>query len=135
MENVKYRLQKYSDLKYESDQIRERINSIKEKMTSISTQSFDEIIACPSESDKIGEMIATLSDLETIYIDKLNRLMQELIYIEKLIDKLDPQERVIIRKRYLDCKRWEDVCVEINCSWRNTHRKHRAILTKLDKLA
>lgn len=125
----------YSIMKEELEQLDERIKELQDKMTNIRSQSFDGVIANSGNSDKIGETIATISDLQTLYIRKSNELMKETLQIEKIISKLDVFERVIIRKKYLECKTWETVCVEVNYSYRGLQNIHSRIIQKLRKSA
>lgn len=129
--DIKKRLQMYSIMKEELEQLDERIKELQDKMTNIRSQSFDGVIANSGNSDKIGETIATISDLQTLYIRKSNELMRETLQIEKMISKLDVLERVIIRKKYLECKTWETVCVEMNYSYRGLQNIHSRIIQKL----
>ena len=133
--DIKKRLYRYSDLKFEKAQLEEKIEDIKEQLTSIHSQSFDNVCSFSGGSDKTGNLIATLSDLQTLYITKCNELTKELIAIEQLISCLEPNERILIRKRYIECEKWEDVCVEMNYSWRGIHKLHSKILIKLEESA
>ena len=133
--DIKKRLQNYSDMQMEYEQIKERIDSLNEQLSSIHSQSFDGVAACSGNGDKIGDMIATLSDLQTLYIKKSNELMKEMIEIERIIAGLEYMERVLIRKRYFECKPWEVVCVEMNYGYRGILKVHSRILQKLRKIA
>lgn len=133
--DIKKRLYRYSDLKLEHEQLKERIDSLREQLTSIRSQTFDDVVACSGNSDKIGDMISTLSNLETLYIRKSNELMKEIIFIERLINQLESRDRILMRKKYIECKTWEEICVEMNYSYRNVLYIHGNILSKLKKIA
>lgn len=50
----------------------------------------------------------------------------------KTIDELDNSlDRCILRARYIECKAWEQICVELSYSWRQIHRLHSNILNKI----
>jgi len=52
--------------------------------------------------------------------------------IEVAIDSLDdPTERLLMRKRYIEGKRWEQVAVEMNYSINHIWRWHGNILQKM----
>lgn len=112
-----------------------RIADIRSRMTSISSTQFDAIPGGHSNSDKIGSTIAKLCDLESKYIDMIGELAEEELEINSLINKLELKEQKLIRLRYVDCKKWEDICVDMNYSWRGIHKLHRSILAKLEKSA
>ena len=77
--------------------------------------------------------VAALADLRDLYRAKEADLTQALTDIEHLIDGLDPIERVIARYRYIDGLHWEQICVKISYSWRQTHRLHADMIEKLAK--
>ena len=41
----------------------------------------------------------------------------------------DGIEADIFRKRYLELKTWEQICVDLDYSWRQTHRLHSKALS------
>ena len=133
--DIKKRLLQYSDLQLERIQLEEQIESLREQLTSIHSQSFDGIAAPTGESDKIGEMIANLSNLQTLYIRESNQIMKEMIELEKLMNTLEPIERLMLRKRYVECKPWKQVCVEMNYSYRGILNVHSKALQKLRKVS
>lgn len=77
------------------------------------------------------------------YIIKLEHIEEEIKKQELLCykKKLEIEEHVlhikngiesdIIRKRYLEQKSWEDICLDIGYSWRQTHRIHAQALKHL----
>ena len=109
-----------------------RIAEIRSKMTSISSTQFDAIPGGHSNSDRIGDTIAKLSDLEAKYIDMIGKLAEEELEINNMINSLDLKEQRLIRLRYVDGKKWEDICYIMNYGWNNIHRMHREILKKLE---
>jgi len=60
--------------------------------------------------------------------DEALRLCKE---IEGCIEELGPLERALMRARYVECKEWEQICIDINYSLRQTHRLHTNILMKM----
>lgn len=109
-----------------------RIAEIRSRMTSISSTQFDAIPGGHGNADKIGDTIAKLSDLETKYIDMIGKLAEEELEINNMISSLDLKEQRLIRLRYVDGKKWEDICYIMNYGWNNIHRMHREILKKLE---
>jgi hypothetical protein len=51
--------------------------------------------------------------------------------IEVCIETLTTLERVLMRERYIMGKEWEEVCITLGYSWRQTHRIHGHILNKI----
>lgn len=69
----------------------------------------------------------------TAKIDKqINRCMELRDEIEGVINSLEnPTERLLMRKRYIEGKTWEQVAVEMNYSYRHTTKLHGIILEKI----
>ena len=84
--------------------------------------------------DTLANGIAALSDLRDLYRSKETELAQTQRDIEHLIENLDPIERVIARYRYIEGLHWEQICVKINYSWRQTHRLHSDMIDKLAEM-
>ncbi len=69
------------------------------------------------------------------YNSKIEDIITERTRIEDLIDMLeDPLERAVMRYKYIDRLKWEEVCVKINYEWSQTHRIHRSALNHLENL-
>lgn len=45
-----------------------------------------------------------------------------------LIDRIGGTEGDVLYEKYINLKTWEQVCVDINYSWMQTHRYHRRAL-------
>lgn len=132
--NIKNRLQNYSRLSQEVDQLADQVFSLRQTMYSIKSSSDMSLIPASSGNhDKIGDIVAKIADLENNYLHKIDGLMQEQRDLEKLIEKLEPVERLLIRTKYIECKTFEEVAVLIGYTWRHTIRLHGNILDKLNK--
>jgi DNA-directed RNA polymerase specialized sigma subunit len=77
----------------------------------------------------VSDKIARLDEL----IRDTNREWDELIEMREqaktLIAKLESAtQQEVLTKRYIQNKRWEQIAVEMNITWRHTFRIHRAAL-------
>lgn len=133
--NIKQKLQRYSYTMEQAKDLEVRIAETRSRMSSISSTQFDAIPGCHGNSDKIGDTIAKLCEIESKYIDMIGKLAEEELEINELINTLDLKEQRLIRLRYVDCKKWEDICYIMNYSWRAVHKLHSNILVKLEKSA
>lgn len=134
--SIKYRLQNYSRINTQVLHLRERIESLEDRMYSIKSSSdMSEIPASGGNTDKIATNVALLADLEEAYLDELNKLLEEQVYIETMIKGLEPVERLLIRAKYIDGLQWESICNIIGYSWAQTHRIHSHALEKLGNIA
>lgn len=98
-----------------------------------STSDISEVPGGSGNSDKIGDVVATITDLEDTYHCLLRTLIAEQKAIEEIIATLEPIERLLIRARYIENQPWESVCGIIGYSWAQTHRVHANILNKLSE--
>lgn len=122
---------KYSKIKDELEQIKEKLDEIEATYTQVKAVCIDGMPKGNSVRDSLGDAIAKIESIREIYNYKISQLIEIQIKIENVIDKLDGDERILMRKRYIDGLKWEDVCREINYSWKTTHRMHNRILEKI----
>lgn len=129
---TKEELKGYIETKREIKIIEEKIEYLESKKTSIKSMIIDDMPKPEPEQDRLGELLGEIEELIDIYNKKQDKLFKQQIKIENCIDKLDNAlERNIMRLRYLESKKWEKICVEVNYSWENVHRIHRKILSKI----
>jgi DNA-directed RNA polymerase specialized sigma24 family protein len=82
-------------------------------------------------SDPVGNAavkLVKISNMIDTQLDKLIDLRQE---IEQAIANLEPSERHLMRLRYIDGKRWEEIAVEMHYSIQHVWRLHGIILKKM----
>ena len=82
----------------------------------------------------MSDKIARLDEL----IRDTNREWDELIEIREqakaLISRLESAtQQEVLTKRYIQNKRWEQIAVELNITWRHTFRIHRAALEEFSQ--
>lgn len=131
---TKERLRAYRALKQERDQICSLIEEIEAELYSPKIPRLD---AVPGGGQKVGGVTPTdakidkRDELLTLYAEKCGQLDAELLAIEQAIDSLEPREKTLLRLHYVQGLTWENVCVEMNYSWRQVHRIHAKALEKL----
>ena len=130
-QRVKDRLHQYSQLRRERDQIQEQIARISLETTSVSSPNMDGMprgswISNPTMSGALARV-----SIQEQYQAQLERMAEEQMAVEKMIKHLEPVERMLVRYRYLDGMTWENVCVAMSYSWRQTHNIHSRVLDKL----
>ena len=129
---TKEELMQYGSIELEVKQIKERIEYLEEKKTSIKSQVITDMPTGGGERTDILTLITKIEDSQIELIQKQSKLVDIMESIEHTIDGLeDSTERLILRSRYLQCKKWEQICVELNYSWRQIHRLHINILKKI----
>lgn len=128
----KEELMQYKTIKIEIKQIKERIEYLEERKTSIKSQVITDMPTGNGEGTDILNLIVMIEDAETELIQKEKQLIATMNKIEHTIDNVENSlDRCILRARYIECKAWEQICVELNYSWRQIHRLHSNILKKI----
>ena len=129
----KNELNEYIETKREIEMIEDKIEFLKEKKTSIKSMVITDMPRYGNgENDKIGELLAKIEELLSIYNKKQIRWIEQQIKIEEAINKLDNSiDRNIMRLRYLEGMKWEKICVKVNYRWAQVHRHHKKILEKI----
>ena len=82
---------------------------------------------------KTADIMAKIVDLE----QEINREIDELVELKTNIESTitsveNPQERLLLKYRYLDGKTFEWIAAEMHYHWQWIHRLHKRALTKLE---
>lgn len=126
-EALKARLFSYLDIRAERKQIEREIARLADPKGT----NWDGMPRGSSGGDVMASIVAKRDTLRRKYEAKLVELTAAQTEIEETIDGLEPKERRLMRYRYIDGLEWEEVCVKMCYSWRQTHRLHSAILDQL----
>lgn len=130
-EELKKQLHSYRDLKAEAEQIALEIQKIEAFMTSPRGAGSDGMPRGSSSGDPLLGVVSQHLVLKERYKNQVDKLAAAQSRIEDMIECLEPMERRLMRHRYIEGLSWEDVCVAIGYSWRQTHRLHGGALNKL----
>lgn len=83
-------------------------------------------------ADIMATITAKLVDLEQRHARKWDDLITKQQEIEAAIEVLgDPEQRALLRYRYIDGLYWEEICVRLHVSYRTVHRIHGTALQKM----
>lgn len=86
-------------------------------------------------SDKMSRIVAEMADLETTLQDELSGLYIRRLRIITLLGKLkNHKHQLLLHKRYIECKSWEHIAVEMDISWRYCYMLHGSALAEFDHL-
>lgn len=129
---TKEQLRKYRDIKLERDKLQNMIEELEGRIYAPRAQQLDAVPSGTHQHVSTVEIAAiNHADLLDRYWVKVAELDEALAEIEAAIDTLSPRERTLIRLYYAQGLTWEEVCVEMNYSWRQIHRIHGAALAAL----
>jgi len=130
-DNIKRKLSRYNGLRFERMQLEEQIAKLEATMYAPRVQALDGMPRGSAGGDAMTNLVAELARLQDKYKEKLVKITEAQNEVENLIENLEPTERRLMRLRYLDGMVWEEVCVAIGYSWRQTHNIHARVLDKL----
>ena len=130
-DELKKKLHSYRDLKAEYDQIVKELEKVEAFMTAPRPANLDGMPRSPGAGDPVLGVVTQHITLQSRYKFQLVKLAAAQALIEDIIESLEPGERKLMRCRYIDGLTWEEVCVSIGYSWRQTHNIHARILDKL----
>lgn len=118
----------------ELQQINRRIETLRADARSTKAVYYD------GEPKSKGEPIAAvqryieqLETLSALYEEKKADLMQDIITVEHAISSLPPELRLLMRYRYIDGYKWEQVNEMMYISERTSKRMHKAAMELLKK--
>jgi len=76
--------------------------------------------------------IEQLEELSDLYEDKKADFVETQIAIERAISSLPPELRLLMRYRYVDGLKWEEVNEKMHISHMTSVRMHKMALKKLE---
>lgn len=131
-EQKKEYLNSYKKLYRKLKSLDEQLISLRESKESAKIQSISDM----PKGNKQSDLSDYIVQIEVLYI-KIMRLRDECIkrrceIEDKIADMEDGTECLIIHKRYIEFKGWEQICVEIGYCWKQTHRLHSSALNNFN---
>lgn len=133
-EELKRQLHRYRDLEAERKQIMLELKKVEEFMAGPRGPNLDGMPRTLGIGDPVLGVVSQHLALQEKYQKQLEKLAAAQSNIEDLIEGLEPMARKLMRHRYIEGLAWEEVCVVIGYSWRQTHNIHaKALDTLLEK--
>lgn len=129
---TKEELQEYLHIKREREQLAAMLQEMERAMAAPATSKLTGMPRNPSgEKSRIEAFVERHTELLERYRAKIAELDAAQAKIEDAIESLESIERILMRLRYIEGMKWEEICVALNYSWRQVHRTHAAALTRL----
>lgn len=112
----------------------EQVAHLKAMTTKITTTLKQDVVSGSGNQDKIGDAIAKIIDLENeinrdidAYVDKKREICRVIEAVS------DPDQMAVLQKRYLLYEPWEQIALEMHCTYRNVGYIHgRALQAVLE---
>lgn len=125
-------LKEYLHIKREREQIAAMLHELEQAMAIPATSKLTGMPRNPpGEKSCIEVFVERHTELLNRYRDMVAELDAAQAKIEDAIETLDSVQRTLMRHRYIEGMKWEEICVAMNYSWRQVHRTHASALTRL----
>lgn len=129
--SVKKRLRNYKALLKEKKTLEKQIETVEATLLHPKIQRIKHTPSASGGGNAMEDMAAKHLELLDLLHAKNDHLLAEMLSIELAIERLDPDDRNLIRLYYINGLTWEEVCVSIGYSWSQTHRIHARALQRL----
>jgi hypothetical protein len=131
-EQKKEYLNSYKNLCRKLKSLEEQLQSLREVEQSAKIQTLSDMPHGSKQKD-LSDYMVKIDVVFTKIIRARADCIQRKIDIETSIaDMLDGIESGILHKRYIEFKTWEQICVEIDYCWKQTHRLHSSALSNFN---
>lgn len=127
-DQLKQELHRYRDLEAERKQLAMELEKIEDLMDGPKGTNWDGMPRASGVSDPVLGVVSQHMALQERYHKKVAELAAAQASIEDRIERLEPRARKLMRHRYIEGLSWEEVCVAMCYSWRQTHNIHSAAL-------
>lgn len=135
MNRAKQFLIQYQSALIRARRLQAQIDALKDQRDSIG-QSFDqERVQSTPKTDKIGELVAKITDLTLDLMDAEADQLMVMLDVEDVINRVsDPTCQLLLHARYIQLKKWSFIAEEMDYSYRGILKVHERALKEVDKL-
>ena len=125
---TKERLYQYKWIRENIKNLQNRLLEIDTKLQHITSELQQDIVQTTKDSDKWTLLIQRKMDVEELINAEITNGLEEMAYIENTISKLDERGKFLMRLRYIDCLKWEEIVYKCHYEWAQMHRIHATCL-------
>ena len=134
MKITKRELQDYCWLKLNIQKLEDRLQVLQSRAESVTQSMEQEVVSGGCKRDRLGDSVAEIVKVSDQINRELNRMYRTELRIREAISVLPEREKMLMTLRYLECKSWEEVAVEMGYSWQHVHKIHPRCLEILGVL-
>ena len=125
-------LKSYRNLCNKLESLEEQLQSLREVEQSAKVQSISDMPRGSKQLD-LSDYMVRIEVVFTKIVRVRSECLDRKLEIENLItDMPDGIESAVLHKRYIEFKSWEQICIEIDYSWRQTHYIHSSALGNIN---
>jgi len=113
---------------------KEQMQSLIDQLDGTGIQYKHDKICASGPLDREAEMLASLNDLQDLFVIGVTRLLRLKYDITVMVDQIDDLDcRLVLFERYINLKDWKDVALDNSLSWSTVHRLHAKALNEIEK--
>ena len=128
-------LRQYAACRLRIRKYEEEIQAIDDLMSHITPEMSSDRVQSSHPPDKLGQLVAKKVDLESQLIGEIAAALEVMNDIEEVISQVEPiGYQMILQKKYIECKTWEEVAREVCYSSQWIWVLHRRALAVVDKI-
>ena len=121
-------LKSYKNLCAKLKSLENQLQSLRELEKSAKIQKLSDMPKGTKQMD-LSDYIVKIEEVYTKIVRLRAECLERRLEIESRIAEMgNGIEADILRKRYIEFKPWEQICIEIGYSWMQTHRLHSRAL-------
>lgn len=88
-----------------------------------------------ADNNKMSRLVAEMADLEATLTNEMSGLyVRRMRIITQLGMLKSHKHQLLLQKRYIECKSWEHIAVEMDITWRHCYRLHGSALAEFEKV-
>ena len=125
---AKAELNSYYDLYCKTRNLKQDLAELRERMSSVRITKYDDEPRGTAPNDSIEELFDKLHEIESKIEQNIWAMSDRQLQLVEKIHKLNGVYADILHKRYIERKKFEQIAVEVNYTWRQTQRNHKKAL-------
>lgn len=127
----KERLKEYIWIKANIKELQDRLLEIDTKLQHITSNLDADKVQTTKNNDQWTALIQQRIEIHELINAEITQGLKQMAFIEKVIAKQPEREKRLMRLRYIQGKKWEEICVDMNYSWVQIHDIHSKILKRI----
>ena len=132
--NAKEYLEQYKLIQTRINMLTSEIERLRAEAESVSI-NLDGMPKGTNQTDKTARLAAQLADYETAIQEEMSGLWSRRMKIISELGQLkNHKHQVLLQQRYIECKSWERIAVDMDISWRYCYMLHGSALAEFEKI-
>lgn len=126
-------LQKMSNWQFSIEQMTEELRTLDEEYATIKATDYDKMPGGSGDNIQEAKLLTVIAKRDQKQ-HELELTKRRIADINRLLDQLDEEELMIIRRTVMTRDRFDDVAQELHCEVRQVYNKRNAALAHLIRL-